>query len=60
MRQRGQGTIEYLLMVAAVLLALLFAARPSGPIQAGASTLLSTAGQAVADTVDDAKTRFGL
>ena len=58
--QRGQGTIEYLLMVVAVLLAILFAARPGGPIQTGANRLLSETGQAVGSTVGNARARLGI
>ena len=56
----GQGTIEYLLVLVAILLAVLFAASANGPIQAAIGSVSSDASNVITNTVNDVKGRLGL
>lgn len=56
----AQGTIEYLLVLVAILLAMLFAVRTGGPVQSAVDTLLSDVADVISKAVTDAKGRLGL
>ncbi len=54
----GQGTLEYLLVLLAILLALVYGVRQSGPIQSGTNSILTGAQEVMANAVRDAANRF--
>ena len=54
----GQGTMEYLLVMVAVLLAVLFAAQAGGPIQSAVGTVLSDTSSVIDDMVTQVSQRF--
>jgi hypothetical protein len=58
-KQAGQSTLEYLLVLVAVMLALFFGVRQNGPIQSAVSGVLSDTGSAISDAVEAAKKRIG-
>ena len=54
----GQSTVEYLLGLTTVLLALLYAARPGGPLQGGLKAILDGVQDHMRTSVDEAKSRY--
>lgn len=58
--RRAQGTIEYLLGVTVLLIALLYAARPGGPVYESISNLLSGTKNVTNSAVCDSARRLRL
>lgn len=58
--QRGQSTLEYLLVLVAILLALFIGVRPTGPIQSAVGTMLSSSQTVIGQAVSNAQRRLGL
>ncbi|MBI2495488.1 MAG: class III signal peptide-containing protein [Candidatus Omnitrophica bacterium] len=58
--ERGQGTLEYLLVLVAVVLAIFYAVRPGGPVQSAVGGLLSTSGETLQHAVTESRGRIGL
>ena len=56
----AQGTVEYLLVLVAIVLAVLFAARANGPIQSAIDGVSSDASSVISTAVNDVKGRLGL
>jgi hypothetical protein len=54
----GQSTIEYLLALTAILLALLYGVQANGPVQRGLQSIMSGTESAMKKDVDAAKQRF--
>lgn len=52
--------MEYLLVLVAIVLAVLFAARANGPIQAAITSVSSDASSVITTAVNDVKGRLGL
>ncbi len=50
----GQSMVEYMIGVAVVLMCLLFAARPKGPLQNGLNTMLDGIGKTLGKSADEA------
>jgi uncharacterized protein (UPF0333 family) len=55
---KGQAKLEYLLAMAAILLAILFAVRPGGPIQSAIGSVMNNAASKIRTTVNDAGSRL--
>jgi len=56
--RQGQGTLEYLLALLAILLAILYAARPDGPLQAAVSGLIDGTAGTIDQTVERSARRL--
>ncbi len=58
--RRGQGTIEYLLVFVAIVIAFLYGVRQDGPIQTAVGGMLTHVQTAITTEIDKTKTRLGL
>ena len=59
-RHNGQGTVEYLLGLTAILLALIYAARPGGPLQQAIGGMMTTSKDVMGKSVDNTVTTLKL
>lgn len=57
---RGQGTVEYLLLMVAVILAIFYAVRATGPIQAGVNSALRDTETIINNAVSQMRGKLGL
>ena len=57
-RAEGQSTLEYLLVVVGILLAILFAVGAKGPLQGAVGGLLDDTSAAIGRAVNDVSSRF--
>ena len=60
LRLQGQGTVEYLLLLVGIILAILYAVRPSGPIQSAVDRALTDTETVVTNTVNQVRQKLGL
>jgi hypothetical protein len=60
MTNGGQAKLEYLLAMAAILLAILYAVRPGGPIQNATGKVLADSANSISSTVQAASARLRL
>jgi hypothetical protein len=54
----GQTTLEYLLVLAAILLAIIFGVRQGGPIRTGVDTVMNDAATVISGLANDVSSRF--
>ena len=57
---QGQGTVEYLLLLVAIILAIFYAVRPGGPIQSAVNSVLTDTQTVVTNTVNQVRGKLGL
>ena len=57
-RRTGQSTIEYLLVLVAIVLALIYAVRPTGPLQQAVANMVDQTGNTVEGLVNEAAAKF--
>ena len=55
---RAQTTLEYLLVLGAILLAILAAVQDGGPVRAGVASVMSDAATVISGMATDAASRF--